>query len=101
MPASGASAEIPLHTLLNRVIGARAELARQRHANLGPAAMDGARAQMVLSLEAYTGALTTRHLPVPYALRDELRTQQGASRGNSPQPGARDLRLPDGHVSRR
>jgi hypothetical protein len=80
LPGTSAPADVPLHTLLNRVIRARAELARERHANHGPAAMDGARAQMVLSLEAYTGALTIRHLPVPYALRDELRTQRGASR---------------------
>lgn len=92
--------DLPLHTLLNRVIGARAELARQRHANLGPVAMDAARAKVVLSLEAYTGALTALHLPVPYALRDELRTQRGASRGSSPQ-AARNMRLSDGAASRR
>ena len=80
MPATSVPADVPLHTLLAQVIRARAELARERHANRGPAAMDGARAQMVCSLEAYTGALTTRHLPVPYALRDELRAQRGASR---------------------
>lgn len=80
MTATSAQADVPLHTLLNRVLRAREELARQRHANLGPAVLDDARRQMVLSLEAYTGALTTRHLPVPYALRDELRTQRGASR---------------------
>ncbi|MEO5665601.1 MAG: hypothetical protein ABIR39_20225 [Nocardioides sp.] len=80
MTATSAPADVPLHTLLNQVIRARSELARERHANHGPAALDSARAQMVRSLEAYTGALTNRHLPVPYALRDELRTQRGASR---------------------
>lgn len=76
-------------------------MARERHANRGPAAMDAARTQMVLSLEAYTGALTTLHLPVPYALRDELRTQRGASRNGSPQLAARDMRSADVQVGRR
>lgn len=80
MSSTSAPADLPLHMLLNRVIRARSELARERHANHGPAALASARTQMVRSLEAYTGALTTRHLPVPYTLRDELRTQRGASR---------------------
>ncbi len=80
MPATSAPADVPLQTLLNHVIVARSALADGRRANLGAAAMDDARAQMVSSLEAYTGALDNLHLPVPYALRDELRTQRSAHR---------------------
>ena len=80
MPATSAQADVPLQTLLDRVIQARSSLAVARHANLGAAAMDDARAQMVTSLEAYTWALQSLHLPVPYALRDELRTQRSAYR---------------------
>lgn len=83
MPATSAPADIPLQTLLNQVIRARAALANGRHANLGLAAMDDTRARMVTSLEAYTGALHTLHLPVPYALRDELRTQRSAYRNGT------------------
>ena len=80
MPVSSAPADVPLQILLNRVILARSVLADSRHANLGAVGMEDARAQMVTSLEAYTSALYALHLPVPYSLRDELRTQRGAYR---------------------
>jgi hypothetical protein len=78
LPGTSAPAEVPLQTLLSQVIRARAALADGRHANIRPAAMDDARAQMVMSLEAYTCALHSLHLPVPYSLRDELRAQRSA-----------------------
>ena len=92
MPATSAPADVPLQTLLDQVIRARAALASGRHANLGPGAMDDVRAQMVTSLEAYTCALHALHLPVPYTLRDELRTQRSAYRNGTghavrPHPG--------------
>jgi hypothetical protein len=93
LPATSAPADVPLQALLNQVIWARAALADGRHANLRPAAMDDARAQMVISLEAYTWALHSLHLPVPYSLRDELRAQKSAYRNSSgyvvpPHPGS-------------
>lgn len=88
MLASNAPADVPLQTLLDRVIRDRSALANGRHANLGPSAMDLVRAQMVNSLEAYTQALHALHLPVPYTLRDELRTQQTAhAHGTGTTPG--------------
>lgn len=93
LPATSAPADVPLQTLLDRVILARAALADGRHSNLRPAAMDDVRAAMVASLEAYTWALTALHLPVPYTLRDELRTQrsayrEGSGHGARPRPDA-------------
>ena len=82
MPATSAP-DVPLQMLLDQVIRARSVLADGRHANLGPAAMDVARAQMVDCLEGYTSALHTLHLPVPYTLRDELRTQRSAFRNGT------------------
>jgi hypothetical protein len=66
-----------LSVLLNDVVRARATLAQQRRMpqnKLEPSGM--ARAAMLSALEAYTAALDARRLPVPYALRDELRIQQ-------------------------
>jgi hypothetical protein len=85
VPTSGASADVPLQTLLNHVIRARTELADGRHTNLRAAAMEDARAQMVTALETYIWALNALHLQVPYTLRDELRTQRSASRSSAEQ----------------
>lgn len=73
---------IPLQRLLDEVINARAMLANRRHANGSQALMDDARGQMLATLEAYTTALRDLRLPVPYALRDELRVQRSAYRGS-------------------
>ncbi|PUA82088.1 hypothetical protein [Nocardioides currus] len=73
----------PLQALLEHVIRDRTALAEGRRARLGVQATDEARARMVHSLEAYTDALQASHLPVPYRLRDELRTHRSACR-----PGA-------------
>jgi hypothetical protein len=73
VPAAGNA----LAVLLNDVVRARETLAQQRRMpqnKLEPSGM--ARAAMLSALEAYTAALDARRLPVPYALRDELRIQQ-------------------------
>lgn len=70
-----------LAALLGDVVRARALLAQQRRmpqSKLEPGGM--ARAEMLSALEAYTAALDARRLPVPYALRDELRIQQRVRR---------------------
>jgi hypothetical protein len=54
---------------------ARAVLAQHRQAGSSRASVDEARAQVIAALSSYTAALAARQLPVPYALRDELRLQ--------------------------
>jgi hypothetical protein len=67
----------PLVMLLNDVVTARATLAQQRRIHQITLQPNGpARAAMLSALEAYTAALGVRRLPVPYALRDELRLHQ-------------------------
>jgi hypothetical protein len=83
LPGTSERADVPLQVLLDQVIRARAALADGRHANLRPAAMDDARAEMVTSLEAYTWALNSLHLPVPYSLRDEMRAQRSAHQNST------------------
>lgn len=71
----------PLARLLKDVVDARAALARAR---MMPGsrtdAGDEARARVLSAIEAYTAALEAQRLPVPYALRDELRIRRGVSR---------------------
>jgi len=46
---------------------------------------------MLTTLESYIAGLSSLHLPVPYGLRDELRTQRNAYRsvqGRIVKPGA-------------
>lgn len=64
MPATSTPGRLPLQVLLNQVIEARAALTAARHVNQRAASVDDARAEMIVSLQAYTGALTTLHLPV-------------------------------------
>ena len=75
------AAVVPLTVLFNDIVDARANLAQERQR---PGAATGscsdARAQMLCALKAYTAALEGHRLPVPYALRDELRIHQRVSR---------------------
>lgn len=73
-PSPGASLA-PLSLLMRDVAIARALLAQQRQGGASRASVDEARAQVVAALTSYTAALAARQLPVPYALRDELRLQ--------------------------
>lgn len=73
-PAPGRSLA-PLSLLMRDVAIARALLAQQRQTGASRASVDEARAQVVAALTSYTAALAARQLPVPYALRDELRLQ--------------------------
>lgn len=53
---------------------ARVDLAEKRHHN--DRVLPAARATVLRALEAYVAELDARQLPIPYALRDELRIQQ-------------------------
>jgi len=80
-PAYRAAPGAPLAVLLKNVVDARAVLAQERQrAGATRGAGDPARAQVLSALKAYTAALEVRGLPVPYALRDELRIQQRVCR---------------------
>lgn len=75
------SAVVPLTVLFNDIVDARATLAQERQRTGAPTgSCSEARAQMLCALKAYTAALEGHRLPVPYALRDELRIQQRVSR---------------------
>jgi hypothetical protein len=73
--------------LFQEVIGARAALTIARRAPLGRSRLvDAPRARLLLALEAYAAELQSRNLPVPYAIRDDLRIQRrilGRSAGAS------------------
>ena len=67
----------PLSILMQEVISARAAMAVARRAPLGALnPVDLIRTRLLHALEAYTAALNARHLPVPHAIRDELRIQR-------------------------
>lgn len=66
---------LPLPVLLRDLAHARAVLAQRRHGGAARGSVDDAREQMVVALSSYTAALAAHRLPVPYALRDELRIQ--------------------------
>lgn len=57
--------------LLHDVLDARRAIADHRGGS--PHEGVAARSRMLSALETYTTALESQHLPVPYALRDELR----------------------------
>ena len=76
-----AVSERQLFMLLQDVLDARRALAEDRRAPTGPKGSSGAaRGDLLCALDAYTAALASRHLPVPYALRDELRIQRRSQR---------------------
>ena len=55
----------------------RAAMTVARRAPLGRSRLiDAPRARLLLALEAYTAELNARNLPVPYAIRDDLRIQR-------------------------
>jgi hypothetical protein len=63
--------------LFQEVISARAAMTVARRAPLGRSRLiDAPRARLLLALEAYTAELNVRNLPVPYAIRDDLRIQR-------------------------
>lgn len=73
-PSFGAD---PLSALFQEVIDARAQMTIARRAPLGTSSVvDLARARLLRALEAFTAELNARHLPVPYAIRDDLRIQR-------------------------
>jgi hypothetical protein len=69
---TAASGQQPLDVLSRCVRDARAAVHQHRHAQV-PAELASARRELVHALQEYTSALEDRHLPVPYALRAELR----------------------------
>jgi hypothetical protein len=62
-----------LGALAGRLREARDAVAEHRHAPVGSEAAISSRRRMLSALEDYIGALEAMRLPVPYALRDELR----------------------------
>jgi hypothetical protein len=68
---------VQLAHLQREVHTARGVLADRRHGERNPAGVDDARAALLSALEDYTAALERERLPVPYALRDELRLARG------------------------
>ena len=65
-----------LGVLAGRLREARSAVAEHRHGPVGSDAVVGSRRMMLRALEDYIGALEALRLPVPYALRDELRLHQ-------------------------
>jgi hypothetical protein len=70
------STPLPLNLLASQLREARVAVAEHRHGPVGSEAAVGSRRRMLQALEDYIGALEARRLPVPYALRDELRLHQ-------------------------
>lgn len=69
--------ELPSLGILGlRLRDAREAVAEHRHGPVGSEAARRSRRMMLEALEEYIRALETMHLPVPYALRDELRLHQ-------------------------
>ncbi len=76
-PRLSAAAELPsLGELGVRLRDAREAVAAQRGGPVGSEAVARSRRMMLRALEDYISALETLRLPVPYALRDELRLHQ-------------------------
>lgn len=71
-----ASIQHDLGMLAVRLREAREAVSEHRHGPVGSEAALGSRRMMLQALEDYIGALEERRLPVPYALRDELRLHQ-------------------------
>lgn len=84
----GFSPRAPSPTALwQSVLTARAVLARHRCEPGGHVDQE-ASADLLDALEAYVESLTARRLPVPYAIRDELRIRRLTSRSSQrPQVG--------------
>lgn len=76
MPHRTTSEKLPLGMLALRLREAREAVAEHRHGPVGSEAAVGSRRVMLHALEDYIGALESLRLPVPYALRDELRLHQ-------------------------
>lgn len=73
-PEGGLRARQPALTALCRtVLDARAEVRRRRHGTVVPRELADARRALVTALQDYTAALEKQNLPVPPALRSELR----------------------------
>ena len=67
----------PLGALIQEVIDARAAMAVARRAPLGASnPVDLTRTRLLHALEAYAAELDARRLPVPHAIRDDLRIQR-------------------------
>jgi hypothetical protein len=80
----------PLSALIQEVISARAAMTAARRAPLGASNMvEVTRTRLLLALEAYTAELDARHLPVPYAIRDDLRIQRLTLGKPQPPPASR------------
>ena len=79
-PPSAANPSVgsdPLSVLFQEVAQARAAMVVARRAPLGtPGLVEGTRNRLLRALEAYAAELDVRHLPVPYAIRDDLRIQR-------------------------
>lgn len=74
-PRRGARSQIStatLSSLLNDVKSARADVQATRASGVAGGVREG-QAQLAAALGFYVEALASRHLPVPYLLRDELR----------------------------
>lgn len=65
-----------LGALAVRLREAREAVAEHRHGPVGSEAAVGSRRLMLQALQDYIGALESMRLPVPYALRDELRLHE-------------------------
>jgi len=75
---------VHFQSLLSDVFAARQSLAGLRRSGAHPSAMLEAREHLVEALEAYTAALDEHRIPVPYALRDELRMQRATCEASAP-----------------
>jgi hypothetical protein len=64
------------HDLLREVVTAREQLRRSRATGAPAHRYARDREQLRHALERFAGALADCHLPVPYAVRDELRLLQ-------------------------
>jgi hypothetical protein len=76
--SDGNGARQDLVVLRADLMAARAALAADRTGpQTSPTVHQAASAELLHCLQAYVAALTERRLPVPPALRDELRLRQG------------------------
>ncbi len=80
----------PLALLLKDVVDARERVTHRRGVQVNRDRDLAARSELLAALEAYVAALEALHLPVPYAMRDELRIQQRVARvSTGPRPAPR------------
>jgi hypothetical protein len=72
--------EQSLVSLHAKLVDARSAVRADRSVSVRmPERSNAAEADLLECLEAFTAALTTRHLPIPRGLRDELRLRRGLS----------------------